>query len=452
MTATDTQLDALIAKYRVHETPLTVNFRKLVGGLTSAERATHLLHPYPAKLLMHIPIFFLANSILSKPGDYVLDPFCGSGTVLLESQLAGRPAYGADCNPLARLLSRVKTTPLPSSKLQRGITDLLGRIPSEPKSELPDVVNLRHWFYPHVIDQLHRIADAITVVQDPAMADFFRVCFSTCLRRVSLADPRLTVPVRLKGDQYPCGHWLRAKTEAHIRRLRRVNVQSVFAEILEANALRMTTLQEYDQLPPARVICSDARYLAFEFVRSSPSVHRLPDSSVQLIITSPPYPGAQKYIRSSSLSLGWLRLCSSSQLRGYKGLVIGREEYRKAEYSTPITTGLPPADQRLSKIRKLSPIRSTIAGVYLNEMKVALQEMHRVLRPGGYLVIVAANNTICGRQFQLEDYLHRVAEAIGFVTILRLVDTIRSRGLMTKRNRTAGIIARESVLVFEKKG
>ena len=105
-------LRALVLRYRNQHKPITVNFRRIVPALNSSDRFTHLIHPYPAKLLVHIPFFFLANDLLSKPGDTVLDPFCGSGTVLFEAQLANRLAYGADANPLARLIARVKTTPL----------------------------------------------------------------------------------------------------------------------------------------------------------------------------------------------------------------------------------------------------------------------------------------------------------------------------------------------------
>jgi hypothetical protein len=67
-----------------------------------------MIHLYPAKLLPHIAAFFLASSELSSKGDKVLDPFSGSGTVLLEALLAGRSPIGADSNPLARLISKVK--------------------------------------------------------------------------------------------------------------------------------------------------------------------------------------------------------------------------------------------------------------------------------------------------------------------------------------------------------
>ncbi len=89
---TNEKLCSLIAKYQDRRRPITINFRKLIPQLNYSDRCTHLVHPYPAKLLAHIPAFFLANDLMSQPGDIVLDPFCGSGTVLIEGQLAKRHA------------------------------------------------------------------------------------------------------------------------------------------------------------------------------------------------------------------------------------------------------------------------------------------------------------------------------------------------------------------------
>lgn len=446
-TFTDSTLERLLKRYERNGRAVEVDFRKLVSCLPSAERATHLLHPYPAKLLMHIPFFFLANTLLSQKGDTIGDPFCGSGTVLLESQLSGRIAIGADSNPLARLLTSVKTTPLAPGTLQSATDRLLSRIPSDTRNGKPDVVNLDHWFYPHVTRQLQCIHEAIESTRRQDIRDFFRVCFSNCLRKVSLADPRLPVPVRLRVGQYPDGHALRDKTDAHLRRLRRINVVTVFEEVLAASQRRIASLDSLPQvLPSARLVSSDARHLD-TISRSNGKPHT---GSIQLVITSPPYPGAQKYIRSSCLSLGWLGLCGSDELLKYKLQTIGREEFRRSECFELVKTGIPAADRILREIHTVNPVRSAIASTYLTEMRDSIQEIWRQMRVGGYFVLVAANNQMAGREFPTQQYLRAIAEETGFRTVLRLIDNIRSRGLMTKRNKTASVIAREWVLVFAK--
>ena len=80
----------LIGFYRSYQNdgePIAVNFRELVKELSKPERFTHLIHSYPAKLLANIPFFFFASDELCPKNGVVLDPFCGTGTVLLEAAL-----------------------------------------------------------------------------------------------------------------------------------------------------------------------------------------------------------------------------------------------------------------------------------------------------------------------------------------------------------------------------
>jgi DNA modification methylase len=444
-------LRTLVLRYNRRKQPIPVNFRNLLPALNSADRFTHLLHPYPAKLLMHIPYFFLANDQLSQPGDLVLDPFCGSGTVLLEAQLAGRRAYGADTNPLARLISRVKTAPLNTVAATTTLNSLLNGLPKTPSGSHPDVVNLRHWFYPSIARQLQCLQETVVRVADPAIREFLSVCLSVCIRKVSLADPRLSVPVRLRADQYPPNHRLHAKTITHLGQLRNLRVKDVFASIANANISRFEKLwARSPQYPASEVICSDAKNLVHEYSGNGSPDIRLGDNSVQLIITSPPYPGAQKYIRASSLSLGWLGLCPTSELRAYKGRTIGREEFTQFEVMQAPPTGIPGADAVIAAIRTRSPIRAAIAATYVVEMQTAFREMYRVLKPGGHIVLVIANNRIAGRTFRTTSYIKSIATACGLTLTACFIDAIRSRGLMTKRNRTASMITREWIFLFTK--
>ena len=153
-----------------------------------------------------------------------------------------------------------------------------------------------------------------------------------------------------------------------------------------------------------------------------------------------------------------LVLCVSAALLGAYTIAFQRATLHWGRVLAPenelLPTGLRAADRRLADIHTENPIRATIASTYLREMRDSIQEVWQQLKVGGYFVLVAANNQICGREFKTQHYLRLIAEEIGFRTILRLIDDIRSRGLMTKRNKTASVITREWVFVFvkDKKG
>jgi len=77
---------------------------------------THNIDGYPAKFPPSFPRVILED--FTEPEDYVFDPFCGSGTVLVEAAAMGRKVLGVDINPVACLLSRVKSTSVPSHTLR----------------------------------------------------------------------------------------------------------------------------------------------------------------------------------------------------------------------------------------------------------------------------------------------------------------------------------------------
>ena len=219
--------------------------------------------------------------------------------------------------------------------------------------------------------------------------------------KVSYADPRVSVPVRLRSNQYQKGHRLREKVKKYLKSLDTIEIRNVFEEILKMNIIRMEKYYEtVGENPDVEILCSKADNLIYEYSKNGQQNNSLPDNSVQLIITSPPYPGAQKYIRSSSLSLGWLGLCATSDFVKIKNQVIGREEFRKAEYAELTTTGIQSADLLLEKIYSKNMKRAAIAGSYVNEMRAVIKELYRVLKPGGTFVLIAANNMICEEKFK----------------------------------------------------
>jgi len=441
-------LTDLIKKFDKNQRPVRVDFRKMVDWLPPGERATHFIHSYPAKLLLHIPHFFLSNNILSKPGDTVLDPFCGTGTVMLESLLSERQGLGFDVNPLACLIAQVKTTHIEERDLNNSIKRLKIQIDCKKKIEsvFSDNATISFWFNPRIIKQLEIIREGILRTNDPRIKNFFLVSFSSLIRKVSLADPRISVPVKVNFTGLTENHPISREENMRLEWLKKVNVSEVFFAILDRNVKRLAVLDAYclNKDISAKVIHSDFRKQERKFEESKY------DNTVSLIITSPPYSGAQKYVRASKLNLEWLGDGASKDLKNIENKTIGRESFVKSDYKERLVTGITRADNFLKKARKTNPLRAHIAGTYLLEMKEAFKEMYKFLKPGGHLVMVIGDNSVCGQKFLSHEYLGNIAEEIGFKSTLKLVDDIRSRGLMTKRNKTANMITEEWVLVFRK--
>lgn len=425
---TSVALADLLDHFELNQQAAAISFRQLVPWLKVGERASHYLHSYPAKLLPHIAHFFLANSMLVGADEIVLDPFAGSGTVALETILSGRTAFYADANPLGRLITAAKTKSIDPTSLAAASEDVRERFRRSRARKLPDVVNLEKWFDQNITLELVRLRAAVSTFEDEALRDFMSVTFSAVTRKASNSDPRFSVPVRYRnGDA-------------------RNNLSAVdlFEAQLEANIARITVLGRVTSLGIATPAGFDARQLTTALGK------QLPDSSIGMIISSPPYASAQKYVRAASLNLGWLDLTPSNGLRRLEDQTIGREHYAKASWANVGPTGIDHADALIAEIAKENSSRAKIVGTYLIEMRTALAEAVRVLRPGGCFVLVIGDNTVCGRRFASSDYLRLMLEGMGMTTILSLVDPIPSRGLMTRRNKTAGMITSESVIVLRK--
>lgn len=444
---TDQQLSGFLKRYKRCDEPIEVDFRTLVNWIPYGERATHMIHSYPAKLLLHIPHYFLCNEILSKADDVVLDPFCGTGTVMLETILSGRNGIGIDINPLACLISKVKTTALNREKLKATGRNLRNRISSPSSSSKVSVINIEYWYYPRIIKGLKSISEAVNQIRDENMKNFFLVCFSALARKVSLADPRISVPVKFNVKKLPKSHYLRISEEKRLKYIKKVDLVELFFNIVNTNIERMDNLKSLynkDNVS-AQIFTGNAQLLS-----DLNNNIKIDDNSIDLIMTSPPYAGAQKYIRASKLNLGWTGLCEKSLLNELEKKTIGRESALGCFSKNEIKTGIKPADTFLERAQEVNPFRAQIAGLYLNEMRLCVEEMHRVLKKGRYLVLVVGDNFVCGRQFKISKYLQSIAENFGFKLRLRLIDSINSRGLMTKRNKTANMITKEWILLFQK--
>lgn len=430
----------LISEYKNNKKPLHVCFRDLVKNIKNIDRFTHLIHPYPAKLLVHIPYFFLKSEVFCGIKSNVYDPFCGSGTVLLESILGNRVAYGSDSNPLARLISQVKTSVYDCDMLRCLCDEIVFNVKSCPECLYPPVINIDYWFDDNIKKDLQCLLESILFLKEKSYRDFFLVCFSVAVRSYSNSDPNISVPVRMKlkkGEEY---NSYNKRYRKKMNFLKNVKVIDFYKGVVDDNIDRFSRYEEYMQGGNCLLgkISDDARD------------SRLVDNSIDLIMTSPPYAGAQKYIRASSLSLGWLGLVKSKELKELNKSNIGREDFSQMQYKEIHKTEIDYADKFISDIYTIDKKRACIVSTYLNEMILAFSEMYRVVKKNGYMILIVGNNTICGKMFCVDKCILEIGKKFGLNDELVLVDEIKSRSLLTKRNGANSVIGHENVMIFKK--
>ena len=120
---------------------MTTDFDKAFRSTDKVQGYTHDFYKYPARFSPSFVRFVLDS--LTDPGDYVLDPFMGGGTTIVEATASGRQAVGSDINQLACFVARAKTTPLSEPDIRdvrRWVRDVQdGTVEIRPMNQLSEI-------------------------------------------------------------------------------------------------------------------------------------------------------------------------------------------------------------------------------------------------------------------------------------------------------------------------
>lgn len=428
--------------------------RRLEFDGNEAPRLTHYLFRFPAKF--HPPVIHWLIRTYTNAGQTVLDPFCGSGTLLIAAAAEGRHAIGTDVDPIAVLVAKVKTHRLRPGHL-RGSWALLNRV-LEPmvrsKSEYsrrrfvdismdeyqaalsggklwtPAIPSLLHWFRKYIVVDLARILNAIDSIDIPEThRAFFRVIFASIIRNASNADP---VPV--SG----------LEVTNHMKKLdaagRLVDPFALFSKAVEKS---LSAMEAYWKATNARLCVSayqaDARGLSGRLRKQ-----------VDATITSPPYHSAVDYYRRHQLEMFWLG-CTENQAERLKLLprYIGRPSVRKRDPLLHRVDELGPVSSRWhDKIRAASSKRADAFGHYIISMKDVFDQLATILRADSLAVFVLGHSEWSGNRLPTSELFVELASD-SFRLVDRLWYPIKNRYMSYGRRNGADINA-EHVLVFRR--
>jgi DNA modification methylase len=402
--------------------------------IPSTSYLTHGIHSYTAKLIPHIPRYFIEN--YTCEGDTILDPFCGSGTALLEARLLHRNAIGIDINPLAALISEVKTQPLDINELSLAIRLVKKEVKNGNGKITVQFPNIDYWFCKDAQDELSRIKFSVENLNDKfneSIYKFLLVCLSSIIRKSSYADPRMAKTYKSKRviEKVKNG-WGPKPTQ-------------YFEDALDKNFERIKSLSERPSPCNSymKVFQGDVR-------ETSALLKQNGIKKVNFIITSPPYINAQDYFRSYKLELWWLGLATPEEVRHLNRRAIGTENIVGYNYNSIPKSEIPLLNTILNKIWRINKSKFYIVYNYFENMKSILREFYKVLKAGSYFCLITGCNTICRIQIPTYKILTYIAEDHGFKRVEIGRDEIRNRSLPPDRNHDGGIIKEEWITVFRK--
>ena len=405
---------------------------------------THGLHPYKGKFYPQLAKGLL-NTAELPDGATILDPFCGSGTTLLEGHLNGLRTRGIDMNPLAAKIARAKVgilglSPELVTEAVEALLAKLAKAPASPKLAYDQfapacVDEIARWFAPPVIAKLNWLLKTVHMMSAGHIRDLFEVVLSSIIRDISQQDPN-DLRIRYREPL-----------------LKDADVYGLFKQQLTIQFTRLQkfwSIRGYAPCPfyPSMAIEGDSRsWDAFQTLG-------IEAGAVDAVLTSPPYATALPYIDTDRLSLLALLGISSQSRRPLEHGLIGSREIvtsvRKAledqiddaaaDLTPEIGNFLQNLHTRLSRMdvgfrRKNMP---ALLLRFFGDMKAVLANCHTALRPGGEAMIVIGDNRMeIGGLFEripTTDFVASLGVAVGFSLTEEFEISVTTENLVHLKN------------------
>jgi len=363
---------------------------------------THTFHSYPARFIPQIPGTFI--QFFSGEGDLVLDPMCGCGTTLVEAALHHRRAIGNDLNPLACLISRVKTRRVDSKELDR-VMDHFGRLAPFMRNSAPS----ERGQLPLFEETKRRKYNETTMkLPERKLSEIFTEEIMTQLQQIKEGINQLESEGELYEIALVC---LSSTIRAIIEARNSSQIYQMFYNKLKTMVKHLKAFGDRVGHSDVKVTDRDARDLSF-----------IDDRSVDLIVTSPPYVNALDYYRVHMYNMVWLGM----DYKAFKRSEIGGHSHFIS-----------------NRFRLLSE--------YIGDMTRSLIEMHRVLKRDRVCAIVVGNSSLEYELIESHKHFMDITQQIGGFTtekvIFRNID-VDSKYL----SKDIGKIVTEYIVVFQKTG
>lgn len=332
---------------------------------------THCYHDYPARMIPQIARQFLDLFAKNKKG-ILLDPYCGTGTTLVEGFIKGFDVVGLDLNPLARLISKAKTTIFDLSEIDLYLKQFQKYILSDPKisliTEIEGISRLDFWFKNEVTEKLSAIKNFVAEIPNIETKLFFLMAFSETIRESSNTRTH-----EFKLYRYS------EETLANFQ----PNVFSLMSAKLERNR---RGLIDFLKVIEELLIIPNSEIFEFNTVKDYLEKY---ENKVDIILTSPPYGDSTTtvaYGQYSRLSSAWLDLPAPEKV---DGKLMGSRKRNQIENFDCIEL-----DNAITEISEIDQKRAVEVSAFYEDLKKSITNISNLVKKNGLACYVVGNRKV----------------------------------------------------------
>ena len=384
----------------------TWDFRK-----ANTKEYTHCFHTYPAMMIPQV-----ARRIIENYGSHasiLFDPYCGTGTSLVEANLLGISAIGTDINPLARLIAKTKTTKIDLQILDLFLHDFSNYlfsinfgVKNSGSIIIPEVKNIDFWFSKDVQQKLGIILGYIEGINNLDVKNFFKVAFSETVRESSY----------VKNGEFKLVKDKNTKRKDDI---------DVFGLMISKLSRNKQGLLEFIKECTNKV---SSKIYDFNTVNSIPEKLIRPNS-IDIVVTSPPYGDSRTtvaYGQYSRFSNEWLGFKGASQVD--KMMMGGERRKQNPSFNSDILNDV------ILDIQKQSEDRARDVISFYEDYQKSINNVSATLKKGGFVCYVVGNRTVKGITIPTDEITVQLFQKNGFAHIETIVRNIPNKRMPLKNS------------------
>ncbi|NUM80439.1 DNA methyltransferase [bacterium] len=404
------------------------DFRK-----ANTKEYTHCFHSYPAMMIPQVARRLIEN--FGKKANVLFDPYCGTGTSLVEANLAGINALGTDINPLARLIASAKITKIDVQVLDLFLQDFINyffsinfQVEKIKSIIIPDVKNIDFWFSKNIQQKLGVLRGYIENINDLSIRNFFKVAFSETVREASFVKQGEFKLVRDKD--------FKLKQD-----------RDVFGIMIAKLSRNKKGLIEFQNSCRKN---SATKIFDFNTVRLIPE-NIIKPGSVDIVVTSPPYGDSRTtvaYGQYSRLANEWLGHREASLIDNK--LMGGEKRKHHHRFQSDLLNDVINTIQIHDKERA----RDVIS--FYEDYEQSIKNISRTLKKLGTICYVVGNRTVKGVNIPTDEITTQLFEENGFTHLETIVRNIPNKRMPLKNSpsnvvgATASTMKNEYIVICQK--